>query len=114
MAELSELREQAEKAAQDRGHRLGEWHVFHGEFQSLANNSCVNCGAEAFCNTKPQLNQTGISGAAVNEQCSEADWGRDDVNDCGYEDYEDYGGVDYEEDDSDWSPYSCDDLEDED
>ena len=89
MAELSELREQAEKAAQDRGHRLGEWHVFDGEFQSLSSNNCVNCGAGVFCNTKPQLNQTGISGTAVNEQCSEADWDCDEDSCYDYEDYED-------------------------
>ena len=64
--ELIALRNDAEHTARKRGHRLGRWNTYHGEGKSVANNECVNCGAEVQCKTNKEL-----VGSALSVSCSD-------------------------------------------
>ncbi len=70
---LYDLECEAERACEFRGHTLGKWNVYHGEFRTLSNNECVHCGKWVQCNTNPIANQIDIGGNALAENCTKGE-----------------------------------------
>lgn len=69
MKNLSELRKQATKSAEFRGHTI-KWHSpYHSERQSLQNGECINCACEIQILMNPAPNQIDIGGMAVALTC---------------------------------------------
>jgi hypothetical protein len=64
---LTLLRQDAEQAAERRGHTLKGWH-YHSQGTSAATD-CIRCQAYVYIKLKPQPNEVDIGGTAIAINC---------------------------------------------
>lgn len=64
---LRNMKNQANMAAQLRGHSMSRWqHITEAEAKSV----CIRCGREARVNCRPRLNEISISGETIAVYCA--------------------------------------------
>jgi len=67
--DINDLINEAEVAAEYRGHKLGKWESFMRGNRSCANNKCQTCGKEVQVIDNPLPNEVDIGGEAVALNC---------------------------------------------